>query len=414
MSGIGRIGDDEIVNGLDIWYLKCSGLWDVFNDYRDSGARNKLFRIWMVITVMFFAPLAFLSTFGPFFVEADLEGLTLIILNPMSCSQTVIKFAVLWYGIETQCKLLDLFKNDFLTCVPPDKKLKASRILTASAKKANILAYLGIFMDAATVAVWNILPILRSEFFRVQLGITAFGTPMKHNKILGFWYPVDYDVAPYVQFVYCYEFFTCFWAGFIIALLEGLIVQLILLLTANIRVLQYLLEEIKASNSNLNSETLLLYAKEYQKLLVVGDDMRHLYNSLITMQLSTGLIILIITIFNFFLSSGNGDIVIMFKFVIYLMYTLVEVALYCYVGSDLETTGDEIGFATYCSEWYKVGVKFRKTLQMMMVRSRYSMAIKFGRLYPVNLMALTNILQMAYSTSMLLYRITNKEEENRV
>nr|AQM56062.1 olfactory receptor [Apolygus lucorum] len=411
MSRYGKIEDDELVNSIDIWYLKRSGLWEVFNHYREHGVRNRRFTLWKIITLILFVPIGFFSLCGPFFTETDLEGMTLVILNPMTSSQTVIKFAILWYGIETQCRVLELFKRDFLTCVPPSMQAKASEILTKAAKKANKLANLGILTDVITVSFWNILPLLRSEYFRIELGITAFGTPLRHNKILGFWYPVDYDETPYVQFVYCYEFLSCVWAGFVIALLEGLVIHLVILLTANIKVMHHLLEELKTSNGTLNSETLLTYIKDHQKLVKISNDMRNLYNMMITMELSTGLIILIITIFNFFLSSGNGDLVIMFKFMVYLMYTLVEVTVYCYIGSDLETTSEDLGFAAYSSQWYKVGKKFRKTLQMLMVRTRYSLALKFGRMYPINLMALTNILQTAYSTSMLLYRATSQDEQ---
>nr|APZ81488.1 olfactory receptor 66 [Adelphocoris lineolatus] len=411
MAETGRLKDEDLVEGLSVWYLKASGLWGIFNHYRETRGKSAVFTAWMVGSVIGFGPLFLTSAVGPFFTANDLEGMTLVILNPLSALQMAVKFTVLWFGLDTQMHLLDLMRNNYLTCVPASRQARAKDILKKAAKKANFMANMGIAANAITVSFWNIFPILRSDYVRLTLGITFFGEPKDHNnKILGFWYPVNHKETPWTQILYVYEFIICFWAGFIITLLEALIAQQVVLLAAYLEVIQYLMSELKKTQSAyLDNKTLLSFIIEHQRLMRVGDEMRQLYNFLITMTLSTGLIILIISIFNFFLGTGKGDIILTIKFVIYTMYTLVEVCVYCYAGVELETTSKEVGFAAYNCDWYVMGPDFRKTLQMMMIRTGSPVSLKAGKLYPVNLTTLTNILQVAYSTSTILFRITNKD-----
>nr|AKS44362.1 olfactory receptor 28 [Apolygus lucorum] len=408
MAGYGRLEDGDIVDGLSIWYLKASGLWEMFNHHRETGGRSKVLKFWMAGMIIAYSPVFVVSVVGPFFAEKDLEGMSLVVLNPMSTVQMVVKFGILWFHMEKQSRLLDLMKKNFLACVPPDKEAEVSRILGDAVKEANIYTFFGTRINIITVLLWSILPVLRSEYFRITLGITIFGTPLRHNKLLGFSYPFDYDASPGNEIVFVYEFLLVLSAGLIITVMECLVAQLVVLLTAYLKVFQYFMEELKSTHDpKFDKEQLLLYVKEHQKLMRVGDEVCDLYNFLITVQLSTGLFILIIAIFNFFLSSGNGDVVVMIKFVVYTLYTLVEICVYCYAGSNLETTSEDVCFAAYSCEWYEMNPDFRKTLQMMMVRSRSPVVLKAGKLYPLNLITLTNIVQMAYSTSMLMYQQTH-------
>nr|APZ81500.1 olfactory receptor 78 [Adelphocoris lineolatus] len=412
MSRSGRLKEEDILDGLSLRYLKVSRLWGILNHHRETGGRSKVLKAWAIGMVIAFTPLLMVTVVGPIFTEKDLEGMTVIFLNPIATVQMIFKFGIFWFHMEQQTKLLDLMRKDYLSCVPADQKAAVSEIMINAVKDANIYTFFGSRMNIITVSLWNILPVLRSEFFRLTLGISIFGTPVDHNKILGFWYPFDFDGTPGNEIVYVYEFILCIWTGFIITLLECLIAQLVVLLTGHLKAFQYLMENFRSSHDpRMDHRKLLSYVKEHQKLSRAGESICELYNFLITVQLATGLVILILGAFNFILGSGKGDVVVMIKFVVYTMYTLVEVTVYCNAGQNLETTSEDVCFAAYSCDWYEMGVDFRKTLQMMMVRSQSPIVMKAGKLYPVNLTALNNILHMAYSTSMLLYRIKVPEEK---
>lgn len=147
--------------------------------------------------VIAYSPLLGATIAGPIFIEKNLEGITLILLNPLTLMQMALKFSVIWTGIEIQSGLLDLMRKNLLTCIPPDKRIQCDEIVQNCAAKANFLVKVGIAMNMTSLAVWDILPILRSNFFGQTLGITIFGTPEGPNKIMGCVYPIiDLD-KPY-------------------------------------------------------------------------------------------------------------------------------------------------------------------------------------------------------------------------
>ncbi|BES96618.1 Hypothetical protein NTJ_09430 [Nesidiocoris tenuis] len=250
MAGTGRIVDNEMVEGLDVWYLRRTALWEMLNVYRETGKKNYVWWLYFFITYGFCFPIILSSLLGPFFVEKDLEGMTLTLLNPLTTVQMVVKFQLcLWTGLESQSKLLNLMKKDFLTCIPPEKKARAEEILRESGREATFVANIALFINGLTVSTLNIIPILRSEFFHESLGIKFFGKPSGHNKILGFWWPGDLDETPESQLIYIYEFGICSYVGLFITLIEALIAQNIIMLTAHLKVLIFLIREIKSTES---------------------------------------------------------------------------------------------------------------------------------------------------------------------
>ncbi|XP_014261573.2 odorant receptor 22c-like [Cimex lectularius] len=425
--------ESDLVEGLSVNYMKYSGLWKIINDYRVTGKKNILLKIGLLISFLFPGHYVMFSLSSIFFSEVDFQAATMFVLNPCSGLQSVLKVLVFWFGLHSQCQILNMMKKDFLRCIPKDKAEEAKEIMKKIAIRSNYFCIAGISANAICVLVWNFIPILRSQYFREELNIKLdnmeTNTP---NKILGGGYPFNYTITPWSECVYVFEFIVCAWAGFVISLHECILIQLVMLLWGHIQVINFVLSNIRRSDflvkrnlptrlskikeDDINSseavnkrmnDHLLNCVKDHQLTMKVGDQIRDLYNFLITAQLGTGLLIMIISVFHF-QYYGTKDALFTVKFVVYLGYCMVENVLYCYCGAYLEAASEEVGMGFYSGEWYKGDANFRKIGQMLMVRSLRPVSLIAVQLYPVNLTTLTSLLQLTYSSSALMSRFVNE------
>ncbi|CAH1407257.1 unnamed protein product [Nezara viridula] len=101
------------------------------------------------------------------------------------------------------------------------------------------------------------------------------------------------------------------------------------------------------------------------------------------MILGTGVFVLILAGFQFLFGTTATTIFIV-KSLIFLPYQAIEVCMFCFASSYLETASSDIQFAIYSSDWYKANIKFRKAAQMMMVRAMKGETLKAVSMYPIN------------------------------
>ncbi|KAE8572942.1 Odorant receptor 54, partial [Halyomorpha halys] len=80
-----------------------------------------------------------------------------------------------------------------------------------------------------------------------------------------------------------------------------------------------------------------------------------------------------------------GNPISMFLSVMFIAYQGIEVCMFCFGSSYVETASSDLQFAIYSSDWYKADIKFRKAAQMMMIRARKGVTLTAIRMYPINL-----------------------------
>nr|AXX83065.1 odorant receptor [Yemma signatus] len=425
MDFSGSVRESDLVEGLDISLFKLSGIWGILNHYRDH--RERSWTLYSFIALSFVSLFSFVlfQVYNIFFISFDVRVVSLLILNPLTTIQSLTKLAVLFISIEKQAALLNLFRRDFLPSITREKQERASDIYRYLSKQSNYFCFLATFANTLCVMFWNVLPIIRSDAVENLLNVKlkADGEP---NKILGGWYPIPYGESPWYEAVYVYEFIACCWCGFIISFYEILLISLVMMLGTHIRVLGFhiarLTEDTRANphgwvdlggreaspvgDPGISSyQLLLLYIKDHQMLMKVGDEFRKMYNHLITMQLGLGLLIMTISVFHFIFVEKNFFMT--FKFLVYLTYQVTEIVLYCYCGTFLETASSDVVFAIYNTDWYRLDKKFRCSSQMLMIRAQTPLSLIAVRLYPVNSVTLLSMMQFTYSMAAFLCRLTN-------
>lgn len=105
----------------------------------------------------------------------------------------------------------------------------------------------------------------------------------------------------------------------------------------------------------------------------------------ITQHLLSGMQLLI--------SLRLNDNIAAIKHVVLILTMLVQLYLYCYAGSQLESISERLAYSVFDSPWYDFDVKVMKNLPMVMLRGVIPHQITAGKFLPMNLFSFKEILK---------------------
>ncbi|KAF2892955.1 hypothetical protein ILUMI_13215 [Ignelater luminosus] len=99
-----------------------------------------------------------------------------------------------------------------------------------------------------------------------------------------------------------------------------------------------------------------------------------------------------------------------FIFAISLPITLIiQISFYCTFGNEVTLQSSNIGEACYMTEWIACGPLVRKTLFIIMERSKRLLVLTAGKFINLSLFSLAAVFKSAASYAAVLRQITNKE-----
>ncbi|KAE8573617.1 Odorant receptor 40 [Halyomorpha halys] len=374
------IKDSDIIDGLSLRYLKFFGIWRIVNEYRTTGKKNAILKLHLLGTLLLGIPYVIFQFMSYFVIKVDIQKATILNFNAIPALQLCCRMFVFTFCMESQCRLYNVLRKDFLNI--PKQNLEVKEIFMSISKTSNFCCTMSLAVNGSIVLFYIIYPGVSVDYILYHTGSMA-AVRTGRKKILGGWYPVPIDQSPYYEIVFAYEAIVLLWGGFFLAVYFVLFYQVLMCLYAQFSALGLQMSSLKIEqyrsdiNTSLNHnyisstvyEELYKLLKDHQKLLRYTEELRNVYNPLVTMTLGMGILILIIGAFQFLFSS------------------------------DLQ-------FAIYSSDWYKADIQFRKTAQMLMVRANKGVTLTAIRMYPVNVETLMAILQFTYSVSTLMSRMT--------
>ncbi|KAE8573621.1 Odorant receptor 44 [Halyomorpha halys] len=413
------IEDSDILEGLNVRYLKIFGLWKVINDYRKTGNRNGIIKFEVFCTFILTLPYVICQYMSYFNIEVDIQKATFLNLYPLPALQMCCRIAVFWFRIDIQCRLYDLIKKNFLN-IPEGSRAQIEEIYKRISKVSNMCCMATLIVNATIVSLYVVNPGISVDYILYHTGsMTEVTTGRK--KILGGWYPVPMAESPYYEIIFVYEAICILWGGLFLAVYFSLYYHVLVCLYAHFTVLGFQIENLKMksvknggskscikrdqNNNSIVYENLIDIIRDHQKLLRYFEELRTVYNPLVTLTLGIGVIVLIIGAIQFLLGKSINP---GFIFQISEVFALqgLEVCMFCFGSSSIEAASSGLQFAIYSSDWYKANVKFRKAAQMLMVRANRGVSLTAIRMYPVNVETLMAILQFTYSTATLMMRMT--------
>ncbi|KAE8573094.1 odorant receptor 24a-like [Halyomorpha halys] len=413
MSYLPPITESDVIDGLYLRYLKFFGLWGVINDYRTTGKRNRIIKFQLLITLMFAVPYIFTQYLSFFVIKVDIQKATFLNLHTLPAIQICCKIMVIWFRLDSQCRLFNLVRKDFIY-IPEYNREAANKIFKEISNKANILCIAAFIVNTAVIISSIAVPGISVDYILYHTGnMDAITSGRK--KILGGWYPLQMDESPHYEIVFVYETTFILWAGILLAVYISLFYQVLMCLYAQFSVLCIHVSSLRSDpdaekkyrNRKVDSEIykeLYIIIRNHQKLLSYANELRSVYNPLVTMILGIGIFVLIIAVFQFlFGSPGNPTFI--FKSLLFLAYQGIEVCMFCFGSSYVETASSDLHFAIYSSDWYKADIKFQKAAQMMMIRTRKGVTLTAIRMYNINVETMMSIFQFTYTVSAFMSRM---------
>ncbi|CAH1406915.1 unnamed protein product [Nezara viridula] len=231
------VKEEDLMDGLSIFFIKHLGIWNTVTTYRKSGKLNLVFKVQWFVTILCLSFPIF-QIMCPAFIQIDLEKATIILLNTVSFLQMTFKQGVFLMNIKDHAILLEVMTKNIITSLPEYKKAHARKIYNKISRRCNIWCLSAVIITFIAVAFWNVNPRINSEYIANHVGNMKDVTTGP-KKILGGWYPVPFTRSPWAEIVYVYEFCLFAWCGFTVALYEMVITMEVMTLHAQMSVLSY-------------------------------------------------------------------------------------------------------------------------------------------------------------------------------
>nr|WVD93685.1 odorant receptor 78 [Graphosoma rubrolineatum] len=342
------IQDSDVIDGLSIWYLKLFGFWKIINDFRKTGKRNPFFKFKFIMSILISFPYIACQFSSYFIIEVDIQKATIINFYCLPAVTMCSRILVFWFRAESQCRLFSLIKKDFLD-IPENKKPQTRKIYRNVSKSCNLMCIVAFVFDFSVVLTTVGIPGIPVDYILHHTG-SMFDVRTGRKKILSGWYPLPMAEYPYYEIIFVYEMMCVLLGGIFLPIYLSLFYQVAVALHAQFLALGYHVSTLKINtnkNEKKNSrstgikEELYKILKDHQKLLSYADELRSVYNPLITINLGGAIGILIASVFQSHVGETR-DIVFVLKAIQYAASIIVELAMFCY-SSSLIQAATELG-----------------------------------------------------------------------
>ncbi|KAG6456403.1 hypothetical protein O3G_MSEX009704 [Manduca sexta] len=237
---------------------------------------------------------------------------------------------------------------------------------------------------------------------KLQLGmyscitlVTAVGwaASAEKNKLpLRAWYPYDTSKSPAYELTYVHQIGALFIAAGLNVCKDSLV-----------SALNHLTSEQEAVVSARLRECVV----EHQAALDAARELQACFSAPTFAQFTVSLIIICVTAFQ--LVSMTGNLVRLLSMGTYLLNMTFQVFIYCYQGNQLSEVSSQVAGAAYSSPWYLYPVPLRRSLLIVMVRSRRVAKITAGGFTTLSLASFMAIIKASYSLFTLLQQVEEKK-----
>ncbi|PSN57630.1 Odorant receptor 119 [Blattella germanica] len=161
-------------------------------------------------------------------------------------------------------------------------------------------------------------------------------------------------------------------------------------------------DEVKAITQLINS------VKDHQQILKIINEVNDAFSSMFFMTIMLGALSLSLALF---VVAVNPDFSNKLKNASAVMVLLIYGWIIFSNGEDVKEEGIKIHHTAYNLQWFKHSTKFKKILQIIIMRSQKPCGIMLGPLMDMTIENYSNILNTAYSYFTLLVQFESKDSE---
>nr|QPX50358.1 odorant receptor [Helicoverpa armigera] len=276
---------------------------------------------------------------------------------------------------------------------------------------ADLLAedrYLGIEVIKSS----NVETTMSMGLYTLLSGVTVFGwaaSAEKNQLPLRAWYPYDTSKSPAYELTYIDQSSAVTLAALVNVCLDTLVTSLIAVCRCRLRLvalsLRTLCDGIPLPDKQLISPTeerivltrLSQYIIKHEAALKAARQIQRCFSLPILAQFAVSVVIICVTAYQLAMELNNRNWFRCIPMVAYLLCMALEVFLYCYQGNELLEESSEIAGAAYECPWYHCSVRMRRTLLIVMVRTRRALRLTAGGITTLSLACFTSIIKGSYT-----------------
>nr|AII01107.1 odorant receptor [Dendrolimus kikuchii] len=247
---------------------------------------------------------------------------------------------------------------------------------------------------------------------------SAFSWGVTEDRTLLFraWYPVDVTKSPAYEIAYVHQSLAVTLLALTNGSFDTMVISLVAVCRCRIRLLQLtlrnLFEDIEVNGKRLLSdddnrkvaERLRACIIKHQAILESGFQIRTCFSYSILAQFTVSIVILCVSAYQVGEVELDNKLRLVFM-IAYLLSMAVQVFVYCYQGNCISEESVEIADTLYEMPWYVCSLSIRKTLLVMMVRSRRPIELTAGGFATLSLGCFMSIIKVSYSFFTVLRQV---------
>nr|WCC57570.1 odorant receptor 48 [Papilio memnon] len=239
------------------------------------------------------------------------------------------------------------------------------------------------------------------------------------NKLpLRAWYPYDTHQSPAYELTYLHQVVALYVAANLNVGKDSLVTTLLAQCRCRLRLLALALttlsQDIDVAGNRLTKvqeETVSARLRDcvlrHQAALNAAVQLQTCFSEPIFAQFTVSLVIICVTAFQ--LVSQVGNVVRLLSMGTYLLNMMYQVFIYCYQGNQLSEESVEVCGAAYTAPWHTFSPPLRRSLLVVMTRSRRPARISAGGFTALSLASFMAIIKASYSLFTLLQQVEEKK-----
>nr|ARO70527.1 Odorant Receptor 65 [Dendrolimus punctatus] len=254
-------------------------------------------------------------------------------------------------------------------------------------------------------------------------GVTLLGLIFSSGKrelLISAWYPYDTSKSPGFEISYFHQVAGLLTGALFNISLDTLVTTLMALCRCRLRLLALSLrtmgEDLQLDQENIFTEEqeqkmkirLRDCIQRHHETLDSAVKIQKLFSIPIFTQFSVSSVIMCITAYQLAIEVKQHQVVRVISMLAYLLCMITQVFLYCYQGHQLADESSNIAYAAYECPWYACSIKFRRSLLLVMVRTRRVSQITVGGLTPLSLTCFAAMIKASYTFFTVLQQMEDR------
>nr|AXF48811.1 odorant receptors OR75 [Lobesia botrana] len=258
-------------------------------------------------------------------------------------------------------------------------------------------------------------------FCLTTVTVAGWASSAEKNQLpLRAWYPYDTSRSPAYELTYVHQVGALFAAAYLNVGKDTLVTALIAQVRCRLQLLAHRLRTLCDDLEPEGPQGMLTVqqeavawarlreaARRHQEALHAAARLQDCFSAPTFAQFSVSMVIICVTAFQ--LAAQTGNLVRLFSMGTYLLNMTFQVFLYCYQGDQLSEESIDVAGAAYSSSWYRCGLRLRRALLVVMVRTRRPARLSAGGFTSLSLASFMAIVKTSYS----LFTVLQQADERK-